>query len=202
MSILEKALIIASEVIRNNKIRLLIKLETFAFLCGCVVCIVACRYIDDRMEMPDMVVEARAPIHYVDNVLADELKLVNSSAPSYDDEAKWVARVMYGMVGNTSHSDDAKRAIVWCIINRVESAQFGSSIKDVCDQPTQWMGYSSENPVLQDLYNIALEVLTIWHDKGIRPVSNDFVFLDWSRDSITLLTTYGVNSTTRKWQVS
>lgn len=177
-----------------------LKAYFFTFMCGCVCCIVACRYVDEKaVILPDKVNIASSPIKIVDNVLLEELAIVNEE-PTIEEEAKWVAKVMYGMV--QTHSEDAQRAVVWCIINRVESSQFGSTIKEVCDNPSQWMGYSSDNPVLQDLYDVALETLRMWHEHGIRPVSNDFVFLDWSRDSITLLTTYGVNSTTRKWQVS
>ena len=50
------------------------------------------------------------------------------------------------------------------------------SVKAVCQQVSQWIGYSDDNPVLTNLYNLAIEELTIWHN-NYRPVSKDYVYM-------------------------
>lgn len=55
-----------------------------------------------------------------------------------------------------------KACVVWTILNRVDSASFPNTIASVITQPNQF-AYSSGNPVWQDLYNLAYDVLTRWN---------------------------------------
>ena len=84
------------------------------------------------------------------------------------------------------YTDDDLRTAVWCILNRTDSSEYPDSIYDVIGWPDQWMGYSEDNPVLADLYEIAREELEVWHTSDIRPVNMEYVFLDWTPDSVTL----------------
>ena len=70
-------------------------------------------------------------------------------------EAEWIARVMYGMA-KPDHKDSDLRAIVWCILNRVDNKAYPGEVQAVCQQKSQWMGYSDDNPVIAKLYDIAL----------------------------------------------
>ena len=67
-------------------------------------------------------------------------------------EAEYIAKVIYGTA--ISHTDADKRAVVWCILNRVEHHAHPDTIQGVCEQPKQWMGYSNSNPVLTELYDL------------------------------------------------
>ena len=116
-----------------------------------------------------------------------------------DQEAEYIAKVLYGMA--RTHSTDDQRAVVWCILNRVEHRSHPSTIAEVCEQPKQWIGYSSENPVLEDLYGIALNELTIWHSGGHRPMSNEYVYLSWSSKEILLRDTFEENKNTHYWRM-
>ena len=116
-------------------------------------------------------------------------------------EAEYIAKVIYGymMVGNHSQSDF--RAIVWCIINRVEHYAHPNTVQGVCEQPKQWMGYSDGNPVLTELYDIALTELKIWHSGGHRPMNNSYIFLTWSSSEILLRDTFEENRSTNYWRM-
>lgn len=116
----------------------------------------------------------------------------------YKHEAEEVARVLYGTARANSEAD--QRAVVWCIINRCESTLYPNTIEEVCKQPSQWMGYSDKNPIVKDLYNIALEELTTWHDEGYRMVAPEFLFMSWSQNEIVLRTQFNENSTCRYWK--
>lgn len=115
-------------------------------------------------------------------------------------EAQYMARVLYGTARN--NSAEAQRAVCWCIINRVESSMFPNSIEEVCAQPVQWMGYSGDNPVTQDLYDIASEVLEAWHSGGIRMFGQDYLYLSWSEDEIVLRTSFNETPKTHYWHVA
>lgn len=114
-------------------------------------------------------------------------------------EAEYIAKVIYGTARN--HSDSDKKAVVWCILNRVEHHSHPDTISEVCEQPKQWMGYSDENPVLEDIYNLALTELKTWHNGGHRPMSNDYIYLSWSSKEIILRDTFEENKNTNYWRM-
>lgn len=115
-------------------------------------------------------------------------------------EAEYVAKVIYGMDRN--HADSDRRAIVWCILNRVEHYAYPDTIAGVCEQPKQWMGYSPDNPVLTDLYNLALEELKIWYSGGHRPMGNQYIYLTWTSKEILLRDTFEENKKTNYWRMN
>lgn len=114
-------------------------------------------------------------------------------------EAEYIAKVIYGTARN--HADSDKRAVVWCILNRVEHYSHPDTVAEVCEQPKQWMGYSSENPVLTEFYDLALAELKTWHSGDHRPMSNDYIYLTWSSKEILLRDTFEENKSTNYWRM-
>lgn len=107
-----------------------------------------------------------------------------------------IAKVLYGIRQN---SKDDLRTAVWCVLNRVNNSGYPSSVAEVCKQKDQWMGYSEENPVLDDLFNIAYEQVEIWYG-GIRPVSPDYIYMNWTPTEITLRDNWENGSSTHYWR--
>ena len=116
-------------------------------------------------------------------------------------EAEWIAKVMYGMV-RSDHNDSDLRAIVWCILNRVDNKAYPGDVQAVCQQKSQWMGYSDDNPVIAKLYDIALNELKSWHNGVPRPMSADYVYLTWSSKEILLRDTFAENRDTNYWRMN
>lgn len=114
-------------------------------------------------------------------------------------EAEYIAKVLYGMA--RTHSSSDQKAVVWCILNRVEHYSHPNTIKAVCEQPKQWIGYSDENPVLEELYDIALTELKTWHNDGHRPMGSEYVYLSWSSKEILLRDTFEENKNTNYWRM-
>lgn len=114
-------------------------------------------------------------------------------------EAEYIAKVLYGTAIN--HADSDKRAVVWCILNRVEHHSHPNTIAEVCEQPKQWMGYSDSNPVLDELYNLALTELKTWYSGGHRPMNNSYIYLTWSSKEILLRDTFEENRNTNYWRM-
>lgn len=83
------------------------------------------------------------------SMIASEQAKAQEAAAAARQEREAVARVLYGTA--LHHSADAQKAVVWCIINRVESSLYPNTIAEVCSQPSQWMGYSAENYYLKPL---------------------------------------------------
>lgn len=114
-----------------------------------------------------------------------------------DAEAEAVARVLYGVKDNDT--DDLK-TYCWCIFNRVENKAFPDTLEDVIAQPSQWMRYDATNPILEPLFQLAREQLDTWHTNSHRPVSADYVFMNWSRDDICLRDNFNEGSGTHYWR--
>jgi len=124
-------------------------------------------------------------------------------AVKYDEalrqtEAEAVARVLYGVKGN---SERDLRTLAWCVFNRVDNKSYPDTISGVVTQPSQWMAYSDKNAVLDSLYKIAREELDRWYS-GHRPVSSDFVYMSWSPSEIVLRNRWEEKSGTKYWQWS
>ena len=114
-----------------------------------------------------------------------------------DAEAESVARVLYGVKDNDT--DDLK-TYSWCIFNRVENKAFPDTLEDVIAQPKQWMRYDPENPIIESLYQLAREQLDAWHSNSHRPVSADYVYMNWTASDICLRDAWLDGSGTHYWR--
>lgn len=114
------------------------------------------------------------------------------------EQAELIAKVLYGVKGNNSTD---LRTLCWCIFNRVDNPLYPNDIAGVVDQPSQWMGYSSENPVLEELYEIARGELDMYLDGSRRPCDSSYVFMDWSSSSITLRDEFTISKSTTYWRI-
>ena len=113
-------------------------------------------------------------------------------------QAQALARVLYGVRDNSS---DDLRTYCWCVFNRVDSPEYPDTLEDVIAQPSQWMRYSEENPVLENLYQIAAAELDAWENGTTRPVAAEYVFMTWSPQEIVLRNSWENTSRTRYWRM-
>ena len=100
--------------------------------------------------------EARTPEAPAETAAPDPTPTV------YDAAAQIVAKTGYGEAGLCSTTEQA--AVIWCILNRVDSAEayFPDDIISVALQSNQFQGYAETNPVLPELYSLALDVFHRW----------------------------------------
>lgn len=112
-------------------------------------------------------------------------------------EAEALARVLYGVKDNST--DDLK-TYCWCVFNRVDNVHYPDNLNDVIAQPQQWMRYDPTNPIIESLYQLAREQLDAWHTDTHRPVSNEYVFMNWSKNDICLRDNFYEGSGTRYWR--
>lgn len=83
-----------------------------------------------------------------------------------DSDARVIAQVLYYEIG--AGTKLAQSAVVWVILNRVDSelAYFPDTIEEVCKQKigkTPMFAYDPEAPVRDDLYDMAMDVMTRWY---------------------------------------
>lgn len=168
------------------------------FFAGVIVGSFATGCIRDRID--ERRAEAEAQAAYAASVenVQEEPAATNGIDPLYVTEAEAISRVLYPVRDN---SETDLRTYIWCIFNRVDnsSREFQNTLQDVIDAPGQWMGYLPSNPVLEDLYQIAVEEVVVWHE-GHRPVTDDFVFAEWSPKEIVLRNTWDYTRETKTWR--
>lgn len=123
---------------------------------------------------------------------------VSSRLPvEHEDEATVLAKLLYGYRNNSA--EDLSLAC-WCVFNRVENPRYPSTVEAVVTQPQQWMGFSEDNPVLEDLYVLAHHELSRWYGQDVRPMSNEYLYMTWSPDEIVLRDSFEETKRTHYWR--
>ena len=88
-----------------------------------------------------------------------------SAEPEYEmyfteDDVVAMAKMLWGEARGCTRDNQAMA--VWCVLNRVDDSRFPNTILGVLSQPSQFHGYSPDFPVWDNLYAVALDVLTRW----------------------------------------
>ena len=80
----------------------------------------------------------------------------------YEEAAVYIAKTVYGEARGLTVTEQA--AVIWCILNRVDQreSQTSEDIISVITKKKQFHGYGSDNPVEDDHYNLAIDVLRRW----------------------------------------
>lgn len=91
-------------------------------------------------------------------------------------------------------SDTEKAAVVWCVLNRVDSPNYPDTIAEVVTQRHQFSGYRATYPAPDEFKALAEDVLTRWNaeknggtDVG-RVLPREYVFFtgDGVRNNFTV----------------
>lgn len=95
-----------------------------------------------------------------------------------DVEAQWgesaiyIAKTVWGEARGCSV--DNQRKVIWCILNRVDHKDFPNTIIEVICAKNQFHGYYESNPVTEEMYDMALEIITLWQlEKLGEPIIRD-----------------------------
>lgn len=110
------------------------------------------------------------------------LSLAPIQPPYTPDEESVVAlaQTLYGECRGCSELQ--QRAVCWCVFNRVDDSRFPDTIIGVVSAPLQLQGYSSSNPVWDNLYDIAYSCMVDWHNGENRVLDEDMCwFSGWNR---------------------
>ena len=92
-----------------------------------------------------------------------------------------IARTLYGECRADDVPTAEKAAVVWCILNRLDSPDFPNSIRKVVVR-SQFHGYKASYPVLPELKEIVEDVVERWklekqgYENVGRTLPNDYYF--------------------------
>ena len=76
------------------------------------------------------------------------------------EDAEIIAKTVWGEARGCDATQQA--AVVWCILNRVDSEVFPNSIQEVVTQPHQFAGYRAANPIDSGILALVQDVLARW----------------------------------------
>ena len=95
-----------------------------------------------------------------------------------------------------------KMTMCWNILARVDNSAYPGSVKEVVEQPQQWMFYTADNPIREDDREIALKQLRMWHE-GRYPsgLTTAMVYAEWSENDYVLRDTWEKTSSTNYWRM-
>ena len=113
----------------------------------------------------------------------------------YSADAEYIAKVVAGCA--TYYSENVQRAVAWCVLNRVDSALYPDTIKEVCEQANQWQGYENA-PLIDSICRVCQDVIDTWQSGGTRDIPRECVFLRMTEDGVELRTEFTGGNT---WNV-
>ncbi len=167
--------------------------------------------INDDRKTGAKTVEVTEPVNAsaYDNTSSINTVKTREDAPKLytDRDVEVVAKTVYGEALVTQ-SDMEMAAVVWCILNRVDSEGYGcgESIEYVTTFPDQFHGYSPENPVTDHIKQLVIDVFERWsaekngeEDVG-RVLPKEYIYF-WGDGGHNYFTTEFLGGETWKWEV-
>lgn len=128
---------------------------------------------------------------------------------TYDDQeayvdhvaAEYLANVAWGEARGCSVTEQA--AVMWCVLNRVDSPLYPDSVGEVVTQRAQFDGYSESNPVTQELLQLANEVLNYWSegDDSGRILPKEYLYFTGDGEHNYFYKTWESNATAWDWSL-
>ena len=102
-------------------------------------------------------------------VTPEQKEKVQQQVKKMDNEIKMLAKVIYREA--RGESKQYQSAVAWCVLNRVDSPRYGSTIKKVITSPNQFAWYP-DTPVTKNQKRISKDVITRWllEKEGIKDV--------------------------------
>lgn len=107
-------------------------------------------------------VEFEGKIIYPPSIIEEVVKEEINIEEKYKKEIIYISKTVWGEARGCSKVEQA--AIVWCILNRVDSSirYMPDDIIGVVTQKNQFLGYSKSFPVTKEIRELVIDVLSRW----------------------------------------
>ncbi len=159
-----------------------ISIIIFVFLLGILVGVIGLRTTEVLNK--DSETYTQKPIETQEIISTPEPTPEPSKEPEYimyfdEEDVIACAQMLWGEARGCTLEN--KIGCVWIVCNRVDNPRFPDTVKAVIRQSGQFHGYSSSYPVMDELKDIARDVLTRWslEKQGVeveRELSSDYLY--------------------------
>lgn len=78
------------------------------------------------------------------------------------EEVKMLSKTVWGEAQGLN--DYERSMVIWCVLNRFDDGNFGSSLEEIITKPYQFHGYREDFPVQEDIETLVLDVLHRWEN--------------------------------------
>lgn len=118
------------------------------------------------------------------------------------EDAVYLAKTVWGEARGCSDTEQA--AVMWCILNRVDSPLYPNSITEVVKQPSQFFGYSPNNPVDKEILQLAETVLSYWKagDDSGRVLPKEYLYFTGDGKRNHFYVSWGDTSNPWDWSLN
>ena len=96
----------------------------------------------------------------------EEASLVESDTYIPDSNDVYILTQLLWGEARGVESDMEKSAVIWCVLNRVDSDEYPDDIVSVVTQYHQFSGYNSSYPAPDDLRELVTDVLIRYHNEN------------------------------------
>lgn len=80
------------------------------------------------------------------------------------EDVEMLAKLIWGEARGIPSTTE-KAAVVWCVLNRVDSPKYPDTVAEVVTQRHQFVGYKTSNPATEEFIEIARDVLVRWYSE-------------------------------------
>lgn len=133
---------------------------------------------------------------------AERLKAIQASEEAVmNQEATALARAFYGIrlfVDKYGYTERDFQTYARCVFNRADARD--GKISEIIAQKGQFLGYSEDNPVLDEYFSMALKFVKEWHSETTKPCDSDFQFAELLADGVWLTKTLNADGYARRWR--
>lgn len=111
-------------------------------------------------------------------VRAAECRLEGKPEPTlWEPEEAVVLALAQCLEGECGGCSVIQQQAVCCVVfNRVDSPDFPDTLLGVITAPKQFHGYSPDNPVRDDLYELAYQEIVRWHNGEAGVIGPEYLF--------------------------
>lgn len=104
---------------------------------------------------------AQTQIQNQSNIIDNyESKAFTYNCTITDKEIDLIAQTVYGEARGLNQYEQS--LVIWCILNRVDDGNWGSTITRVITMKDQFHGYSSSHPITAEIRNLVEDVVIRW----------------------------------------
>lgn len=185
---------------------------TFFFIC-CVLLMAsvllnmrAVKLLKTSMNQTRQAISVAEDAQLIATQAVNKLKLqehTEAEQETYVDyvAAKYLANVTWGEARGCSVTEQA--AVMWCVLNRVDSPLYPDSVGEVVTQRAQFNGYSESNPITQEMLQLANSVLTYWSegDDSGRVLPKEYLYFTGDGEHNYFYTTWASNAVAWDWSL-
>lgn len=131
---------------------------------------------------------------------AAQKALLESEEHIIEDQSQAVAKAFYGIrnfIEKYRYNESDLETYARCMFNRSEA--HGTDLVSVISEPSQFLGYADNNPILSEYYQTAMKLVRQWHGETVKPCDLSFQWAELTENGIYLRNDFNADGYARRY---